>query len=106
MNGSAWFVDTIYRSTLTGTDAYGDPSYSAPAEVKCRFEYKSDVVRNADGEEVAVAYQFLTATAINESDIIWPPGVSSSDAGDGYMPITIERASTKPGSYTLYKVTL
>ncbi len=51
---------TVTLMKLTGTDPdYGDPVYSDPIALKCRFQEGVKLVRNQRGEEVAAVGTFF-----------------------------------------------
>jgi hypothetical protein len=43
-------IATYWRAT--GIDGFGEKTYSAPVQIKCRWEERSEFIRTADGNQV------------------------------------------------------
>lgn len=52
----------------TGTNAYGEPEFAAPVQIKVRWEGKRRLVRNAQGEEVVSEARVFCLKAVATGD--------------------------------------
>lgn len=81
---------TVIHTKLIGTDPdYGDPLYSAPISLKCRFQEGAKLVRNQRGEEIVTAGTFFfdRIADIKHGDTL--TYTNELDVETTYMPIAI-----------------
>lgn len=106
MNFQDWFIDICYRATPSGiVDNYGQKSYNIAVFFKARVEPNFQMVQNTKGAEVQAKYKIATHSEINYMDKLWLPAQDPL-TDDAYIPLSIRKASTKTGNYTLYEVYL
>ncbi|MNV37911.1 hypothetical protein D3C71_1294450 [compost metagenome] len=81
---------TVIHEKLSGTDPdYGDPIYSAPITLSCRFQEGAKLVRNQRGEEVVSmgAFYFDKLANIGFNDTL--THTNELGAVTTYTPIAI-----------------
>lgn len=66
---------TIAWKQKTGTDDFNDSTYAAAVNIKARFEYKRQIIRDRYGQEKVSEAQCYTETAVNVDDIITYDGI-------------------------------
>jgi hypothetical protein len=105
MNISSWLVDTITIASASGTvTSSGRRNYDAQRTINVRLEHGTKLVADQQGAESEYEHVFAVDQEVKPTDRIWLPGDDTS--GEHRSPIKIKRASTKPGSYTIWQVYL
>lgn len=61
---------TVNLERKSGTNAYGETTYSAPVRIKARYEPSSGMRRSAMGVDIEVESYILTETEIRLGDLI------------------------------------
>lgn len=97
---------TGYVASVTGTDARGKPTYSAPVARKVRVELRRTMVTKASGEEAVSTHRFWCVESVNLTDRVWLPGEDSSSAEASHLPLAVESAADFAAAKTLWKVQL
>lgn len=97
---------TAYVASVTGTDAYGKPTYGTPVARAVRVEESRRMVLGSQGEETVSSHRLWCLTAIAITDRIWLPGTSTSSVEASRLPISVASVSDFAGSRTLYRVDL
>ena len=81
---------TVIHEKLIGTDDdYGDPIYSAPNSLKCRFQEGARLVRNQRGDEVVSVGTFLFDKLVDIGFSDRLTYTNELDAETTYTPIAI-----------------
>lgn len=103
MTYRTWLIHTITVAPYVGRTGYGDPTYGAQFEVKCRVEDSFQMIRDISGTERVSAHQIASEVAIGLQDRIWLPGRDTSKDNEANLPISVASASRKDGrSLTVY----
>lgn len=107
MNLARLLTDTVYASQPEATDVYGNPIWTEPAPIPCRYEGKMERAVSADtGTEVLSQAQFVTDQPVEVDWRIWPPGADPADEAQALRPVAVGFARDPAGSVTLYQVWL
>jgi len=78
MNINSWLKDTITVASMTGVDAYGQPTYGEQRSVKCRVEDRLQKVVDASGQEVMSNTEIACLESIGLQDYIWLPDIEKA----------------------------
>ena len=89
---------SITKKTKGAVNAYNEATY-ASSTIKGRFEYKRNLVRDVNGEEVVSSAVLYTETDVNPDDII------NYDSRD-YPVINVEDVVGLNGTVEFYQVFL
>jgi hypothetical protein len=69
-----YFNQTITWKSVTSVNEYNEPTTTSTS-IPARFEYKRKRVRNKEGVEVISEAQCLTASLVQEGDLITYDGI-------------------------------
>ena len=104
---------TINVATLSSRDAFGDPTYGTPTEVKCRVTLKrrhdvlnARAVGGTHGDERVTTHRIYTEVAITIDDRIWLPGIDETDATLARAPLWVHIVADEKGNIDHYEVTI
>lgn len=106
MNIGHLLKQTITVQSQNGSDANGDPTWSAQRTVNVRIQQVTRRVSTEKGVAYVPVDLLTTDQPILTGDRYWPPG---ADAGDATQARRLGRVTTAPtldGGYTLYQVDL
>jgi len=78
--------DQITHWALTGNNGYGGFSYAAPALIAARYEARSELFRNADGEEETSNAIIYLASDVGVGDYVAQGDLSA--VSDPTTPVT------------------
>lgn len=96
---------SITRASLTGVNAYGEPSFSTSETLLVRLIGKQELIRSHDGSQVVSDRQFVTEESVAIDDRVWLPNESTS-SDEPHIPQAISWRVDEDGESDYYKVYL
>jgi hypothetical protein len=97
-------AQTINVSAYTGTSTLGDPTFGAAVSAKARVEPTTKMIENAAGEMRQSEFAIYTGQVIGDQDLVWLPGVSTSDATKARRPMKVYTGVDEDGTVSHYEV--
>lgn len=83
-------AETAVYWASSGKDRYNQNTYSSPVEIKCRWEQKTQVVKNSQGEEVVSEAQVFLMKNVNEQSLLLLGNLDDVSSAEEDDPHTIE----------------
>lgn len=101
-----WMTDTVTLAAASGVSSAGDPTWSAQRTISARIISGNEMIRQADGTEIASTVKIATHEAITMNDRVWLPSANTSLVEDARKPISIAVGTLPGSSALLYEVSL
>ena len=98
-------INVAKPSTLAG-DNSAECTYGTPAPQNARVERQTRMVLSANGKERASKTLILTEQAIADDDLVWLPGVDSTQRALAREPMDVEVATDTDGTPHHYEVSV
>lgn len=99
------FTQTITYKTPASVSSYGDPTFSASAEIPARIEHVRRVVYGVDGIAESTVTVF-TAIEVPRGSRIWFADEDETNETEGHKVISAEYLITPDGSVAYYEASL